>query len=85
MSAADLRTLRKETKKYIDYADERVVKMVYAMLEADAENNNFLYSLTAEQEAILDECMELDEKGLMKYSTWADARARITSNNKNEL
>lgn len=29
--------MRKEVKEYIDSADEKVVKMVHAMLEADAE------------------------------------------------
>ena len=29
--------MRKEVKKYIDRADEKVVKMVHAMLEVDAE------------------------------------------------
>ena len=29
--------MRKEVKKYIDTADEKVVKMVHAMLEVDAD------------------------------------------------
>lgn len=29
--------MRKDVKKYIDTADEKVVKMVHAMLEVDAE------------------------------------------------
>ena len=37
MSTAELSELRKEVKNYIDRADERVVKMMYAMLEQDAE------------------------------------------------
>ena len=32
---ADVAILRKSVKKYIETADERVVKMVHAMLEAD--------------------------------------------------
>jgi hypothetical protein len=32
-------TLRKAVKKYIETADERVVKMVHAMLEADNETD----------------------------------------------
>ncbi len=39
MSTAELKELRHEVKKYIDHADEKVVKMVFAMLEADAEDN----------------------------------------------
>ena len=34
---ANTLTLRQEVKKYIDDADEHVVKMVYAMLKADSE------------------------------------------------
>ena len=37
MSTAELNELRKEVKEYIDHADERVVKMVFAMLEADVD------------------------------------------------
>jgi hypothetical protein len=32
-------TLRKDVKKYIDTADNRVVKMVHAMLSADKETD----------------------------------------------
>jgi hypothetical protein len=31
--------LRKDVKKYIETADERVVKMVHAMLEADSKSD----------------------------------------------
>ena len=37
MSTAELKELRQEVKRYIDNADEKVVKMMYAMLETDAE------------------------------------------------
>ncbi len=39
MSETELKELRKETKKFIDHADERVLRMVYAMLEADAASD----------------------------------------------
>lgn len=32
-----VKQMRNEVKKYIDSADEKVVKMVHAMLEVDAE------------------------------------------------
>ena len=32
-----VKKMRSEVKKYIDNADEKVVKMVHAMLEVDAE------------------------------------------------
>ncbi len=31
--------MRQEVKKYIDTADEKVVKMMHAMLEVDADND----------------------------------------------
>ena len=34
-----VKQMRKEVKQYIDSADEKVVKMVHAMLEVDAEND----------------------------------------------
>lgn len=34
-----VKSLRQEVKKYIDTADEKVVKMVHAMLEVDADND----------------------------------------------
>jgi hypothetical protein len=33
------KTMRQEVKKYIDTADVKVVKMIHAMLEVDADNN----------------------------------------------
>jgi len=34
-----IEVMRKEVKEYIDTADEKVVKMMHAMLEADAEDD----------------------------------------------
>lgn len=79
MSATEINELRNGAKKYLDHADERVVRMVYAMLETDAEIEQALCLLTPEQETILDECIELDEKGLLEYSSWEEVRAGIIS------
>ena len=37
----DVETLKSEVKKYIDRADEKVLKMVHAMLEVNAEENDW--------------------------------------------
>ena len=37
LSMDPVKQMRSEVKKYIDTADEKVVKMVHAMLEVDAE------------------------------------------------
>ena len=34
-----VKAMREDVKKYIDTADEKVVKMVHAMLEVDAETD----------------------------------------------
>jgi len=34
-----LKQMRQDVKKYIETADEKVVKMMHAMLEADADNS----------------------------------------------
>lgn len=34
-----MKAMRQEVKKYIDNADPKVVRMMHAMLEADAENS----------------------------------------------
>lgn len=36
---SSVNAMRRDVKKYIDTADEKVVKMVHAMLEVDAEND----------------------------------------------
>ncbi|MCD6010422.1 MAG: hypothetical protein K0Q79_284 [Flavipsychrobacter sp.] len=77
MSTAELKELKKEIKKYIEHADERAVRMVYGMIEADSKNERDTYQLTPEQEAILDRRMERDKKGLTKYSTWEEVEKRI--------
>ena len=35
----EVSTLKKQVKKYIDTADEKVIKMVHAMLEVNAEKD----------------------------------------------
>jgi predicted transcriptional regulator len=35
MEAHDIKTIRKEVKEYINHADDRMVRAIHAMLEAD--------------------------------------------------
>ncbi len=85
MSVAELTDLKKEVKKYLDLADERVVRMIYAMLETDANNTRSTFSLSPEQEAILDLRMEKYKNGQMKFSTFEEVENRIITRSKNEL
>jgi predicted transcriptional regulator len=54
----EMTLLKKQVKKYIDTADDKVVKMVHAMLEADADNdwwNGMPASVKADLDAALQE------------------------------
>ena len=77
MSAAELLALRKEAKEYIDNVDESVLIKVCAILESNGTESSTY--LTPDQEAVLDETLELDKKGLLTYSSWEEVKDRITS------
>jgi len=79
MSAVELAELRNEVKSIIDQADERVIRMVYAMLAADEESNGTEseYTLSPEQMSLLRERIASYERGTMKFSSWSEVRNRI--------
>jgi putative addiction module component (TIGR02574 family) len=78
--------LREVAKYYLNHADEQVVKMVYAMLAASAENEKTQsYSLSPQQEAELDRRMRKYEQGQMEFTTWDEAKARIIANRNNAV
>ena len=79
MSASELNELRIGAKKYLDAADEKVVRLVFAMLEANANMEQPAYELSRDQETELSEIMDLDEKGQLSYSSWEEVKARISS------
>jgi hypothetical protein len=69
--------MRKKVKKYIDEADDHVVKLVYSMLEADREDDWWDDLPKEVQKSILKAEKELKEgKGIphevvmKKYSKW---------------
>ena len=39
MSIQDIKAMRKEVKEYINHADDRMVRAIHAMLEADQEGD----------------------------------------------
>jgi len=77
MSTTELIELRKEVKMYIDHADERVVKMMYAMLEKDAETD-WYDEMPDEIKAELEESIAQADRGQVmihaqvkqKYPQW---------------
>ncbi|MDX2047398.1 MAG: hypothetical protein SFU87_11470 [Chitinophagaceae bacterium] len=54
--------LRKQVKKYIDTADDKTVKMIHAMLEAEKEDD-WWDDLPAEIKAEIDKALEELDKG----------------------
>ncbi len=69
--------MRKKVKKYIDEADDHVVKMVYSMLETDREDDWWEDLPLSVKKSILKAEKELSEgKGIphevvmKKYSKW---------------
>ena len=77
MSAAELKELRKEVKRSIDHADERIVRKAYVMLESGAESDLW-NEMPDEIIAELEESIAQSKKGLTttheqvkkKYSQW---------------
>ena len=70
-------SLRRDVKKYIETADDRVVKMVHAMLEADKETD-FWDELPASVKADVKVAIKQSEQGkgkphsevMKKYKKW---------------
>lgn len=72
-----VKRMRSEVKKYIDTADEKVVKMVHAMLEVDAEAD-WWDAMPVEVRQQLEESMKQADNGEVltheqvkaKYPQW---------------
>jgi hypothetical protein len=78
MTATEVKQLKSEVKKYIDHADERMVKAVYAMLEADQQGDWWDEIREGERQAVtrgLQQVLEVKVKPLdqvmEKYSKWS--------------
>jgi predicted transcriptional regulator len=77
MTAIEVKELKKEVKKYIDHADERMLKAVYAMLEADQDEDWWSKISEGEREAIQIGIKQMKEgkttpheEVMKKYSKW---------------
>lgn len=72
-----VKNMREQVKNYIETADEKVVKMVHAMLEVDAEDDWF-ERMPEEVQARLEESLQQGERGEVisheevkqKYPQW---------------
>ncbi len=77
MNSAATKEMRKEVKKYVDKADDKVVKILYAMMEAEQENDWWDKLPKKVQVEIDDALTDLDKgKGIphetvmKKYAKW---------------
>ncbi len=77
MTTVEVKELKREVKKYIDHADERMIKAIYAMLEAD-QQEDWWDKISDEQRASIDRGIAQIEAGetkphsevMKKYSKW---------------
>lgn len=58
-----IKRMRDEIKTYIETADEKVIKMVHAMLEVNAEDADWWATMPDEIKAELEESLHQAEKG----------------------
>lgn len=71
--------LRKELKNYINKADDRLIKLIYAMVQADMKEDG--YELSIAHKSTLDKRIAAHKKNPTSGSSWKDAKTRI----KNQL
>lgn len=77
MNSVATKEMRKEVKRYVDKADDKMVKMLYAMIEVEQEDDWWDH-LPKKVQAEIDEAIaELDigkgmshETVMKKYSKW---------------
>ncbi|MEQ8477002.1 addiction module protein [Fulvivirga sp.] len=74
MGAAQIREFLHE---YINKADERLINLMYAMVQADMKEED--YQLSAKHKKILDERIASHEANPSSGSSWDEAKARIKS------
>jgi predicted transcriptional regulator len=77
MTTTAIRDIRTEIKKYIDHADERMLKIVYRILEAD-QSEDWWDEISAEERDGIEEGIKQLKNGegipheevMKKYSKW---------------
>ena len=72
MSTSEIKT---ELHNFIDTADERVLHMLYSILQSDIKESD--YKLSKEHIKILEERLAEHEKYPTSGSSWEDVKARI--------
>jgi putative addiction module component (TIGR02574 family) len=71
--------IREELHQYIDIADDRLINLMYAMVQADMLESD--YKLSDEHKLLLDKRLVAHEANPSSGSTWEEVQSRI----KNQL
>jgi putative addiction module component (TIGR02574 family) len=67
--------LREELHEFINKADERLLNLLYAMVQADMKEDD--YELSAAHKKILDERLAAHESNPKSGSSWEEVKSRI--------
>jgi hypothetical protein len=68
--------LREEIHHYIDRADDRILQVIYGMVQADLTEED--YELSKAHKQILDERLEAHKSNVTSGSGWKEVKARIS-------
>lgn len=69
--------IRELLHEYINKADERLINLIYAMVQADMNEDD--YELSATHKKILDERIAAHEANPLSGSSWTEVKTRIKS------
>ena len=67
--------IRELLHEYINKADERLINLMYAMVQADMKEDD--YELSATHKKILDERIAAHETNPLSVSSWEEVKTRI--------
>ncbi len=69
--------MREELHEYIDNADDRLINLMYAMVQADMKEAD--HQLTAENKKILDSRLAAHEANPSSGASWEEVKSRVES------
>ena len=69
--------IRELLHEYINKADERLINLMYAMVQADMNEDD--YELSATHKKVLDKRLAAHKANPSSGSNWEDAKDRISS------
>jgi putative addiction module component (TIGR02574 family) len=69
--------IREEIHQYIDQADDRIIKLIYGMVQADLSEVD--YDLSEAHKQILDERLQMHKSNPAAGSDWEEVKTRISN------